>query len=68
MKFKGPTYFADSPHTVVILDDMIHLATKSPDALHFFQTMVPHGNVTAFLLSQNLYPPGVYAKSILLNC
>lgn len=58
----------DSPHTVVILDDMIHLATKSPDALHLFQTMVSHGNVTAFLLSQNLYPPGVYAKSILLNC
>lgn len=58
----------DSPHTVVILDDIIHLATKSPDALHLFQTMVSHGNVTAFLLSQNLYPPGVYAKSILLNC
>lgn len=58
----------DSPHTVVILDDMIHLATKSPDALHLFQTMVSHGNVTAFLLSQNLYPPEVYAKSILLNC
>ena len=39
-----------------------------PDALHLFQTMVSHSNLTAFLLSQNLYPPGVYAKSILLNC
>lgn len=58
----------DSPHTVVVLDDMIHLVTKSADALHLFQTMVSHANVTAFLLSQNLYPPGVYAKSILLNC
>lgn len=58
----------DSTHTVLILDDMIHLVTKSPDALHLFQTMVSHANITAFLLSQNLYPPGVYAKSILLNC
>lgn len=47
---------------------MIHLVTKSPDALHLFQTMVSHANITAFLLSQNLYPPGVYAMSILLNC
>lgn len=58
----------DSTHTVMILDDMIHLVTKSPDALHLFQTIVSHANITAFLLSQNLYPPGVYAKSILLNC
>lgn len=58
----------DSPHTVIILDDMIHLVTKSSDALYLFQTMVSHSKVTAFLLSQNLYPPGVYAKSILLNC
>jgi hypothetical protein len=42
---------------VVVLDDMVHLATKSPDALHLFQTMASHGHVTAFLLSQNLYPP-----------
>lgn len=30
--------------------------------------MVSHLQLTVFLLSQNLYPPGVYAKSILLNC
>lgn len=47
---------------------MIHLVTKSADALHLFQTMVSHSKQTAFLLLQNLYPPGVYAKSILLNC
>lgn len=58
----------DSLHTVIILDDMIHLVTKSTDALHLFQTMVSHSKLTAFLLSQNLYPPGIYAKSILLNC
>lgn len=58
----------DSTLTVMILDDMIHLVTNSPDALHLFQTMVSHANITAFLLLQNLYHPGVYAKSILLNC
>lgn len=58
----------DSPHTVVVLDDMIYLVTKSADALHLFQTMVSRANVTAFLLSQNLYHPGVYAKRILLIC
>ena len=58
----------ESPHTGVVLDDMIHLVTKSPDASHLFQTVVSHSNLTAFLLSQNLYPQGVHAKSILLNC
>lgn len=38
----------ESPQTVVVLDDMIHLVTKSPDALHLFQTMVSHSNLTAF--------------------
>ena len=47
---------------------MIHLVTKSPDALHLFQTLVSHLNLTVFLLSQNLYPVGVYAKQILLQC
>ena len=50
----------ESPHTVVVLDDMIHLVTKSPDALHLFQTMVSHSNLTAFLLSQN--PGSVFQK------
>lgn len=36
----------DSPHTVVVLDDMIHLVTKSADALHLFETMVSHANVS----------------------
>lgn len=57
----------DSPHTFIILDDMINLVTKSNDALHLFQTMVSHFKLTAFLLPQNLYSPGIYAKSILLN-
>ena len=45
-----------SPNTVVILDDMIHLVTKSQEALHLFQTLVSHLNLTVFLLSQSLYP------------
>ena len=43
----------ESPHTVVVLDDKIHLVTKSSDALHLFQTMVSHSNLTYFLLSLN---------------
>lgn len=60
----------DYPNPVIILHDMIHLVTtcKSADALHLFQTMVSHSKLTVFLLSKNLYPPGIYATSILLNC
>lgn len=57
-----------SPQTVIILDDMILLVAAEIDALHIFQIMVPHSNLTAFLLSQNLYPRDVYAKSILPSC
>lgn len=45
-----------SPQTVIILDDMILLVAAEIDALHIFQIMVPHSNLTAFLLSQNIYP------------
>lgn len=57
-----------SPQTVIILDDMILLVAAEIDALHIFQIMVPHSNLTAFLLSQNLYPRDLYAKSILPSC
>ena len=49
-----------SPHTVVVLDDIIHLVTEISDALHLFQTMVSHSNLTAFLLSLNLNPPPLF--------
>lgn len=61
-------YAEGTEHLLLVLDDMVHLVTKSADALHLFQTMISHLQITVFLLSQNLYPPGVFAKSILLNC
>lgn len=45
-----------STQTVIILDDMIHLVAINIDALHLFQIKVSHSKLTAFLLSQNLYP------------
>lgn len=45
-----------SLQTVIILDDMIHVVAAKIDALHLFQIMVSHSKLTAFLLSQNLYP------------
>lgn len=45
-----------SPQTVIIIDDMIQLVASKIDALHIFQIMASHSKLTAFLLSQNLYP------------
>lgn len=44
----------DFRHTVIILDDMIHLVTKSDDALHLFQTVVSQFKLTAFCVSKSL--------------
>jgi len=57
----------DSSHTVLILDDLLNKVTKSEDALFLFCVTAHHRRVTVLFLTQNLYMPGKYARSISLN-
>lgn len=52
----------------VVLDDLMLQVAQSQDCVHLFTVTSHHRNVTTIMLSQNLYPPGKYARTISLNC
>lgn len=54
-------------HTIVVLDDLMLQVAQSQDCVHLFTVTSHHRNVTTIMLSQNLYPPGKYARTISLN-
>lgn len=55
-------------HTIVVLDDLMLQVAQSQDCVQLFTVTSHHRNVTTVMLSQNLYPPGKYARTISLNC
>ena len=55
-------------HTILVLDDLMLKIAQSQDCVHLFTVTSHHRNVTTVMLSQNLYPPGKYARTISLNC
>lgn len=55
-------------HTLLILDDLVWKIVQSQDHLHLFSVTSHHRRVSVVILSQSLYPPGKYSKSISLNC
>ena len=57
-----------SYHTVIVLDDMMVQVTKSEDALFLFTVTAHHRCASVIFLTQNMYMPGKYARSISLNC
>lgn len=61
-------YTEDVNHTIVVLDDLMLQVAQSQDCVHLFTVTSHHRNVSTVMLSQNLYPPGKYARTISLNC
>lgn len=55
-------------HIIVVLDDLMLQVAQSQDCVQLFTVTSHHRNVTTVMLSQNLYPPGKYARTISLNC
>lgn len=55
-------------HTIVVLDDLMLQVAQSQDCVHLSTVTSHHRNVTTVMMSQNLYPPGKYARTISLNC
>jgi len=62
------TWSSGSKHTVLILDDLLNQVTQSQDSLFLFCVTAHHRCVTVLFLTQNLYMPGKYARTISLNC
>ena len=55
-------------HVILVLDDLMLKITQSEDCVQLFTVTSHHRNITVLFLTQNLYPPGKYARSISLNC
>lgn len=54
--------------SLIILDDVINQVVNSPEKLKLFTVTSHHRGCSVILISQNLYSPGRYAKTISLNC
>ena len=54
-------------HTVIILDDMMRLISKSDDALHLVTVLSHHRNCSVIYITQNLFEKGTHFRSISLN-
>ena len=55
-------------HVILVLDDLMLKITASEECVQLFTVTSHHKNVSVLFLTQNLYPPGRYARSISLNC
>jgi hypothetical protein len=53
---------------LLILDDVVQAACVSADILSLFTVESHHRNITAAILSQNIFPPGRCSRTISLNC
>jgi len=55
-------------HVVLVLDDLMLKITGSEECVQLFTVHSHHKRQSIVFLTQNLYPPGKYARSISLNC
>lgn len=55
-------------HIVLVLDDMMMQVAKSEESLNLFCVTAHHRRISVFMLAQNLYMPGKFARTISLNC
>lgn len=59
---------ADGKHSLLVMDDLIRDCCLSPFAMTLFTEQSHHSNMTVILISQNIFPPYKYARSVSLNC
>ena len=61
-------YSEGNGHTILVLDDMFLKIGRSEDCVHLFTVTSHHRNISVIYLTQSLYPPGKYSRTISLNC
>ena len=54
-------------HCLLVIDDLMQQACASPDIMNLFTVQCHHQNITVMFLTQNIFPPGKYARSVSLN-
>lgn len=59
--------FDSSLNNLIILDDLMDKAVADKSVLNIFTVDAHHKNISTFLISQNLFVQGKYARTISLN-
>ena len=57
----------DGEHNLIILDDLMHQVTHSPDMVLLFTQGCHHRNLSVIFIVQNIFQSGKYARDIALN-
>ena len=60
-------WFKPQDHGILVLDDLLEEGGSDKRVLDLFIKDSHHRNITAFYLTQDLFPPGKYAKTIHRN-
>lgn len=55
-------------NNLIILDDLMSECESSKEIVNLFTVDSHHKNISTFILAQNLYSRGKYARTISLNC
>jgi len=58
----------DGDFHLLILDDLMEKIVKSQDMQELFSKYCHHLNISAIFVSQNVFQPGRYTRTISLNC
>lgn len=61
------TDFNDGKFHIIVLDDLMEKIVKSDQVMHLFSMYCHHKNITAILLTQNVFIQGVHSRNISLN-
>lgn len=57
-----------STNTLLVFDDLMNKCETDQSILELFTVDSHHKNISVFMLSQNLFSKGKYARTISLNC
>lgn len=60
--------FANGPHCLLVLDDLMDSVVKSESAQRLFVRGSHHKNITVVYINQNMFYQGKCARTISLNC
>ena len=58
----------DGKFHVIVLDDLMEKIVRSQDMQELFSKYCHHMNISAIFVSQNIFQPGPYTRTISLNC
>lgn len=61
-------FTCNQKHSLIVVDDLVSRVVQDLEQLHLFSVTSHHKGASVVLISQSLYPPGKYSKSISLNC